>query len=174
MKTDNLYWVWLACRLGAANPDFQRLIVRYENPYEIYRADAADLLLTEGLGEKTAGELGDKSLAEASGIVSYCSRTGADIIPYTDERYPNRLRLLRDPPVLLYARGELPQMNSLVCVAVVGTRRMSAYGRECGFHTSWEPPEPWSSAEWRSASTAPPPAERFAGEGGRSRCSARE
>lgn len=138
MRSDNLYWVWLACRLGAANPDFQRLIVRYENPYDIYDADSSDIALTQGLSERTVRVLEDKSLVEASDIIAYCARTEVGIIPYSDNRYPNRLRLLKDPPALLYVKGELPDMDSLVCIAVVGTRRMSAYGRECAYRISYE------------------------------------
>lgn len=52
---------------------------------------------------------------------------GVKIVPFTDASYPNRLRLISDPPPFLYVKGELkPQDgNSL---AVVGSRSASDYG----------------------------------------------
>jgi DNA processing protein len=50
------------------------------------------------------------------------------LVPITDPRYPVRLRAIEDPPPFLYARGDLDILNQ-PCVALVGTRKMSAYGR---------------------------------------------
>jgi DNA processing protein len=52
---------------------------------------------------------------------------GAHIIPIKDPRYPPRLRDIFDPPVVLFARGRLELLDS-VMLGVVGTRRPSAYG----------------------------------------------
>lgn len=45
-----------------------------------------------------------------------------------DAAYPALLKEIHDPPAHLYVRGALPPPDAL-CVSVVGTRRMSAYGR---------------------------------------------
>ena len=52
---------------------------------------------------------------------------GSEIIPITDPRYPQRLREIYDPPVLLFARGRVELLDTLM-IAVVGTRRPSQYG----------------------------------------------
>lgn len=44
--------------------------------------------------------------------------------------YPARLREIFAPPLLLYVRGELEPVLQQKCLAVVGTRKPSAYGRE--------------------------------------------
>ncbi|HEY2064588.1 MAG TPA: DNA-processing protein DprA [Gemmatimonadaceae bacterium] len=44
-----------------------------------------------------------------------------------DERYPERLLELPDPPSCLWARGDLSLLGR-PCVAIVGTRRATAYG----------------------------------------------
>ena len=54
-------------------------------------------------------------------------RGDVDIITLFDSDYPAILRELSDPPLCLYVRGKLPQFPEKA-VAVVGTRRMSAYG----------------------------------------------
>lgn len=138
MQSENLYWVWLASRLGAACVDFPRLMLKYDNPYDIYTAGADELSSVESVGMPTVRKLCDKSLDAAIRIVEFCSKTGVCILPYSDERYPNRLRILRDPPVLLYVRGNMPDMDKRVCIAMVGTRRMSEYGRGCAYKIAYE------------------------------------
>ena len=138
MKSENLYWVWLSCKLGIANRDFPRLMLKYENPYDIYTASYEELACVEGINRKTIERLADKSLDTASKIMEFCAKTDVRIMPYSSELYPNRLRLLPAPPVLLYVRGNMPQMDHRVCIAVVGTRSISEYGRNCAYKIAYE------------------------------------
>jgi len=52
----------------------------------------------------------------------------ARIIALGDPSYPERLADIPDTPVFLYIQGDLSILNQ-PCVALVGTRTMSAYGR---------------------------------------------
>jgi DNA processing protein len=52
-----------------------------------------------------------------------------EILTWDDELYPTRLKEIDQPPPVLYLRGELTTEDSWA-VAVVGTRRVSAYGRQ--------------------------------------------
>jgi len=63
----------------------------------------------------------------AEQILSSCAESGTDILLPTDDRYPERLRELHDPPAVLFARGALP-MAAAPAVAIVGTRAASSYG----------------------------------------------
>ncbi len=49
-------------------------------------------------------------------------------LPITDEKYPEKLRQIYDPPFALYFRGRLPERERK-SVAVVGARSCSEYGR---------------------------------------------
>lgn len=54
---------------------------------------------------------------------------GIKILTWPDEAYPQRLKEIDQPPPVLYIRGEyLP--DDIFAVAVVGTRRVTAYGRQ--------------------------------------------
>lgn len=46
-----------------------------------------------------------------------------------DSVYPEALRTIPDPPQTLYIRGELVQALAMPCVAIVGTRRCTSYGK---------------------------------------------
>lgn len=56
-------------------------------------------------------------------------RAGVDVLTWEDSRYPARLLAINDPPPVLYVRSELRPEDDWA-VAMVGTRRASAYGRE--------------------------------------------
>jgi len=54
---------------------------------------------------------------------------GIKILTWQDKEYPARLKEINQPPPVLYIRGEyLP--DDLFAVAIVGTRRVTPYGRQ--------------------------------------------
>lgn len=134
---DRLFEIWFALRCGAANKEFQPLLEACGTPYDIYKADENEL---EGLpcSRGLKARLADKSLAEASRIMEFCKRERVGILFWQDEDYPASLRPLRDPPVLLYYRGNLPELVRRLCIGVVGTRSMSEYGRRMAYKIGYE------------------------------------
>jgi DNA processing protein len=53
--------------------------------------------------------------------------TGASVLTYRDEAYPERLKEIYDPPGLLWVRGD-PSLLTRPALAVVGTRHPTPYG----------------------------------------------
>ena len=104
-----------------------RLIERFRTPQAVMRASRTEL--------EAAGVSG----AVAQSIASGCSfddavdqqhlmkSTETALVAISDARYPALLREIFDPPIVLFARGRLELMNSLL-FAVVGTRRPTPYG----------------------------------------------
>lgn len=54
---------------------------------------------------------------------------GVALVPLDDPAYPERLRQIYGPPIVLYVRGEIRPTDDLA-IAIVGTRRASPYGRQ--------------------------------------------
>ena len=134
---DRLFEIWFALRCGVANREFQPLLENFGTPYEIFNADESELeALTCSQGLKR--RLADKSLGEATRIMEYCEASGVGILFWQDEQYPASLRPLRDPPVLLYYKGRLPALSGRLCISVVGTRRMSEYGKRMAYKIGYE------------------------------------
>ncbi|MBI5754738.1 DNA-protecting protein DprA [Candidatus Peregrinibacteria bacterium] len=52
-----------------------------------------------------------------------------DTLSFSDSRYPSLLKEIRDPPLLLYVRGSISCLGG-TCLAVVGSRTMTPYGKE--------------------------------------------
>ena len=55
-------------------------------------------------------------------ILADCQRLNLRILTIQDAEYPDRLKNIYDPPVLLYMKGRMPVLDEEVAVAVVGTR----------------------------------------------------
>ncbi len=83
-----------------------------------------------------AMEISDKALVNWIALVESgfgereelkAAETAARIITIIDEDYPQRLKEIIDPPVVLYVKGRLPAVDDAV-IALVGARQATAYG----------------------------------------------
>ena len=120
---------WLALRMvpGLGTLGTLKLLDRLKSPQAILRASASEL------------EAAGMSPAQARNISSGCSfddavdqqqklmNAGAQLISIHDSRYPPRLREIFDPPLILFAIGNI-QLAGRHSIAVVGTRRPTPYG----------------------------------------------
>jgi DNA processing protein len=51
-------------------------------------------------------------------------------IPYTHSLYPEKLRLLIDPPTVLYTKGHLQLLTDRWYIAIIGSRKATAYSKK--------------------------------------------
>ncbi len=139
MNNENLlYWIWLSTHCGVASREFGRLITRHQDPFEIYRMGEEELEHLEGISSRLKLRLGNKNLETSYEILRYCQQRGVRIVTYGDPVYPERLKNIEDPPVLLYVLGQLPELDRRLCIGVVGTREMSEYGKHTAYTISYE------------------------------------
>ena len=105
------------------------LVSRFGEPEAVLSASVNELCRTAGVDVKTATAIKSEADREfAREQLRLANRQGVSFVSYWDSRYPERLKQIPDPPVLLYVRGALPGEKE-VAVAVVGTRVPSAYGK---------------------------------------------
>ena len=134
----NLYWIWLSEALGPASDSFLVLLEHFKTAEAIYRAGKEDFESCEKLKPTVIPSLLDKNTAQAQRIQQRCETLGVGILPYSDALYPERLRQIHRPPVLLYYRGYLPDFPNRLAIAVVGTRGMTEDGRKNGYRLAYE------------------------------------
>ncbi len=123
-----LYWIWLACVLGQGNNRAEQLLERFSSPERIWRAGAGELSRA-GVSAPELAALLNKSLERPEKILSDCAGKNISVLTPDDPDYPERLRNIPQPPLTLYCRGTLPPIDDLICVAIVGSRDYSVYGR---------------------------------------------
>ncbi len=61
--------------------------------------------------------------------ITAIQKQGIDILTILDDNYPELLKQIYDPPVVLYYRGQLAALDIPYRLAVVGTRKISNYAR---------------------------------------------
>lgn len=122
------HWVWLTTRHGLGSRYGRRLLDHFGEIESVYFADEGEYRLVPGLPEPVIQSLLDKSLAQTERLLETCFSKDISILTYADAAYPKRLKQIDDPPLVLYCRGRLPQVDSLPAVGVVGTRDATPYG----------------------------------------------
>lgn len=127
-----LYWLWLAQCNEVKDGVKAALVRHFEDPERLFFAEKQQILDAEiqGLtGEQMDAILGH-DLSAAEEVLADCAKAGLQVLTYDSPLYPNRLKAIYDPPIVLYYRGTLPDFDKLPTVAVVGTRHPSVYGRQ--------------------------------------------
>ena len=120
------YWLWLASRRNLSPREQLAVLRHFGTPEAAYCAEKSALSEVEGL--RSTASLEDKSLMEPEEILNECYRKQISILTYQDAAYPDRLRSIDDPPMVLYYQGTVPAIDTEPVIAVVGTRKASAYG----------------------------------------------
>jgi DNA processing protein len=80
-----------------------------------------DQNVIDGLRNFSAWDEAEKEIIRAE-------KAAVKIVPFIDSTYPARLRMIPDPPPLLYLKGEI-RSEDQKAVAVIGSRSTSDYGR---------------------------------------------
>jgi len=107
---------------------FKRLVGTFGAPEAVFRAAPNALRAVEGISEKTAHAIAAFSaFSEIDAEMNRAEKAGAGLIGLADAEYPPLLAAIDDPPPVLYVKGHLSA--SAPAVAVVGSRKMTAYGR---------------------------------------------
>ena len=108
----------------------RQLLEYFGDASAILRASKAQLLRARGIGEETAAAISawEKTI-DLDGELRRIREFGCHLLTQGDAGYPELLRQIYDPPIVLYVRGELTERDKNA-VAMVGSRRTTHYGQE--------------------------------------------
>jgi DNA processing protein len=123
-------WLMLAGTEGVGPVTFGKLLNYFNSPSQALEASVIELSKVEGIGLRTAEKIAtsrDKTNTDAE--IALAEKLGVWIIHLQDGRYPAQLKLIYDPPPVLYVKGTLTEQDNLG-MAIVGSRRCSFYGSE--------------------------------------------
>ena len=133
-----LHWIWFANLQGIKMRDKYTLLEAFGDPQTLYEADSRTLIRMGVPSVYAERIIGAKSLERAELILEDCIDYEIDLLPINDARYPDRLRNIDNPPLLLYTLGQLPDLEHRVSIAVVGTRKASREAVEIAYDFSHE------------------------------------
>lgn len=120
-------YIWLTLSCGADSSYPFRLFSKYGDINKVYEADDYDEL---DMPDYIARALFDKRLNQAFEIVKKCKALGVTAVCFEDKEYPLKLKKIKDPPLVLYCKGNFVNTDTNLCVGMVGTRKASDYGEK--------------------------------------------
>ncbi len=107
----------------------QALLSFFENPKNVWNADRKSLI-DVGLKKKTVDEFfKHKDNFNSENYFNTLDKLGIGYITIDDNVYPENLKNLTNAPIVLYIKGKLSR-NDTNSVAIVGSRKMTSYGKE--------------------------------------------
>lgn len=137
MVSNIKYWIWLSSLVKISPFRRLQLLEYFGDPALIWESTEAELqALNFCTPQMIAAIIDRKGRKELPRLIDDVGRCDANVITMKDSMYPEALKNIPDPPVALYYRGKLEKES--VCVAVVGSRRASAYGLEMARRLSQE------------------------------------
>lgn len=131
------YWIWITLALGFNNTKIKYLINVYENIEEFYSGNEFEWIFCGIFSQKELSALKRTKLSQAEEIIDKCRALGYSVISVDDALYPQRLRDIDAPPAVLYVSGNMPFIDDMLSISVVGTRKASVYGIKTAYEIAY-------------------------------------
>lgn len=129
MREDQIYWVALNRVKGIGAVRLRSLLDHFGDAQAAWEAQPG-ALAAAGLTPILIDSLVEvRQQLDLARLAEELDKHHIQVLTWQDENYPRRLSEIDQSPPILYVRGEL-QTDDEWAVAVVGTRRISRYGRQ--------------------------------------------
>jgi DNA processing protein len=114
------------------------LLEVFSAPTRILEAGKAALQSVNGIGPDTAEALvGWRTQVDLAAELRRIEDFGAKVLTWSSPEYPEPLRTINNPPIVLYVWGELLPADSHA-MGIVGSRNVTHYGVECARKLSYQ------------------------------------
>ena len=106
------------------------LLEHFGDAPKVLQASKSELLRVCNIGDETAGAIAAwEKTVDLAGELKRVQEFGCHVLIQGDEDYPELLRQIYDPPIVLYVKGALTTKDKNA-VAMVGSRMTTHYGIE--------------------------------------------
>ncbi len=118
----------LALTPGVGPRIFRALVAQFGSPEAVLRGPVDQLGRVPGVGPRISAQIQQSHmLVDVAREIELCRAHGIRILTEADPHYPNPLRSIPDPPVVLFQQGQWRPTEALA-IAIVGTRHPTHYG----------------------------------------------
>lgn len=126
----NKYWIWFSMinKIGAKTQ--KDLLERYKTPEKIWRLTKDEIQKNNILDDNKINIIiNEKYRQNLDNYIEYMEKNSIKMITIQDEKYPEKLRNIYDPPVVLYVKGN-EKILQIPSIAIIGSRNCSTYGKQ--------------------------------------------
>lgn len=117
-------WVALCLSSGVGGKTFKALMTAFGSPEAVLSASDDALRAVHGVGKVLSESIRRADVARAEANLRRWAGLDVRALSWEEDEYPAPLKLLDDPPPLLFVRGEWP-LDLTDALAIVGTRTPS-------------------------------------------------
>lgn len=128
MNREVLYYMWLAESFPYGSTKPLQLLLAYDSLQSLYH-DRDKIGHNSFLTWQDVHALHATCPEDYTALLKECEKHHMKLVCWGDEEYPDRLRAMDNPPMVIYYAGDLSCLSEK-CVAVVGTRQIDEYGRK--------------------------------------------
>lgn len=126
MNNSTEVWLWLLLVMQPYNPKTNLILETYEfdaaNAAKAIRDGQISFLSNEEIQRAKTVRNGD-----VHALMKLCYDNNIRIITLDDEEYPDALRNIYNPPIVLFAAGSLANLDNEFSISVIGARQASKY-----------------------------------------------
>jgi len=128
MDVRSLLKLSMVTGIGAAR--LRSLVNHFGNPESVLSATERELTEVDGIDRALARRItSERDFEEEIQLqLSRLNKSDARIVTFWDKEFPENLKKIYDPPVMLFVRGQLSSSDKY-SIAVVGTRNPTSYGK---------------------------------------------
>lgn len=123
-------WLWLLLVMKPYNHKTNFILHNcgYDPVMAAQQIRDGDLKFLDDSEKRRASEVRNGAVNE---LKQLCADNDIKIVPFDDDNYPELLRHIENPPIVLFVSGSLEGVNDRLCISAVGTRGISEYGKKC-------------------------------------------
>jgi DNA processing protein len=130
VSEENLhYWLALTRIEGLGVRGAHRVLEHFGSPLAAFNASLTELESCGIPAQVAQAIFAQSGLKEAEKEYAAAQKASCQLLSYGSDDYPALLRQIPDPPLVLYVRGDV-KVLARPAVAIVGTRKPSAYGSQ--------------------------------------------
>ncbi|QZY56739.1 DNA-processing protein DprA [Crassaminicella profunda] len=123
------YMIWLHNIEGIGNKTLENLLKIFGNAENIFKAPAERINKLKGINHHVVHNiLKNRNSCYIGELTNKIKKKNIDVIGRKNEKYPENLKYIYDPPYLLYKKGNIFK-EDVNAVAIVGARKASSYGK---------------------------------------------
>ncbi len=131
----HLYYLTKVDGLGSVR--IKRLLDKFSSAERVFEATIGEISQVENISEKTARSILNTAdnfpelENEYTCLLEKAAKLSVNILAITDDsEYPELLKKIYDPPIVLYTKGNYSSEKLENCIGIVGTRKPTDYGKK--------------------------------------------
>lgn len=122
------YLIWLQLTVGVGKA-IKPILDYFGSAENLYNSNYLQRKVCPNITDKMLDAMEKTPIEKADEIIDICKKHRWDIITFDDESYPEKLKEIYDPPTVLYVDGKMPDIDNMLSISVVGTRKPSNYAK---------------------------------------------